>query len=197
MDMIGLTRDFRAMNACVVLSPNEVLDLAVLGVTSERARTAAEVVAAVKHIGAARFQPIADVIAGRLLALAEAGLLISARRGSSGEGAWRPSPAGREHMERLALMPSGSPVNALAAVCARLKVCFLELLQPDARQAVIEDLVAAHRRALDEAQTALAGCSCRCAFVQRCLARDVERWQAELCWLEGLAREFEARPWRQ
>jgi DNA-binding PadR family transcriptional regulator len=181
------------MDACVFLSPSEVLDLAVLGVTREQARTAAEVVAAVKHIGAARFQPITDVIVGRLLALAEAGLLISARSGPSGEVAWRPSPAGQEHMERLALMPSGSPVNALAAVCASLKLCFLELLQPDAREAVIEDLLAAHRRALGEAQAALIGCPCRCAFVQRWLARDVERWQAELSWLEALASEFEAR----
>jgi hypothetical protein len=191
--MIGLTRDSRAMNFWVVLSPSEVLDLAVLGVTKEQARTAAEVVAAVKHIGAARFQPITDVIVGRLLALAEAGLLISARSGSSGEVAWRPSPAGQEHMERLALTPSGSPTNALAAVCASLKLCFLELLRPDAREAVIEDLLAAHRRALDEAEAALIGGRCRCAFVQRWLARDVERWQAELCWLEALASEVEAR----
>ena len=94
-------------------------------------------------------------------------------------------------MERLLLMPSGSPVDAPAAVCASFKLCFLELLQPEARDAVIEDLKAAHRRALDEAQAALAGCSCRCAFVQRCLARDVERWEAELCWLEALASEFD------
>jgi hypothetical protein len=66
------------MDASVFLSPGEVLELAVLGVTSERARTAAEVVAAVKHIGALRFQPITDVVVGRVAALAQAGLLVSA-----------------------------------------------------------------------------------------------------------------------
>lgn len=182
------------MDGRVFLSPSAVLDLAVLGVTSERARTAAEVVAAVKHIGAARFQPITDVIAARIAALAEAGLLTSTRSGSAGEVAWRPSAAGQAHIERLLLMPSGSPAHALAAVCASLKVCFLELLRPDARDVVIDDLKAAHRRARDEAQAALAGCSCRCAFVQRCLARDVERWEAELGWLEALASEFETAP---
>lgn len=178
------------MQCCALLSPSEVLDLAVLGVTSERARSAAEVVAAVKHIGAARFQPIADVIVGRVVALAEAGLLNATRNASSGEVVWRPSPAGQAHIERLLLRPSGSPVHALAAVCAALRFCFLELLQPDAREAVVEDLVAAHRRALDEAQAALTGCPCRCGFVQRWLARDVERWEAELCWFEALASEF-------
>src|SRR5918996_3727623 len=121
------------MNASVFLSPSEVLDLAVLGVTSERARTAAEVVAAVKYIGARRFQPVTDVVVGRVAALAEAGLLVSARPGSSGEVAWRPSAAGRAHVERLFLVPSSAPANALAALCACLKLCFLELLQPAAR----------------------------------------------------------------
>jgi hypothetical protein len=182
------------MDACALLSPSEVLDLAVLGVTSERARTAAEVVAAVKHVGAARFQPITDVIVGRVVALAEAGLLTSAPSAPTGELVWRPSPAGQAHMQRLLLMPSGSPANALAAVCACFKLCFLELLQPAAREAVVEDLVAVHRRALGQAQAALAGCPCRSGFVQRWLARDVERWEAELCWLEGLARECATAP---
>jgi Putative AphA-like transcriptional regulator len=185
------------MDGCALLSPSEVLDLAVLGVTSERARSAAEVIAAVKHIGAARFQPTADVIVGRVVALAEAELLNATRNASSGEAVWRPSPAGQTHMERLLLMPSGSPVDALAAVCACLKIGFLELLQPDARDAVMVDLMASHRRALSEAQAALTGCPCRCAFVQRCLAHDVERWEAELTWLEALAGEFTTvRSWR-
>jgi hypothetical protein len=184
------------MEAGDLLSPSKVLDLAVLGVASERARTTVEITAVVKHVGGARFQPTADVIGGRVAALAEAGLLTPTP-GAPAEGPWRPSAAGRAHVERLLMMPSGSPVAALAAVCACLKICFLDLLEPAARDAVIDDLMAGHRRALDEAQAALSGCPCRCAFVQRCLARDVERWQAELGWLEALVNEVEtARPWR-
>jgi DNA-binding PadR family transcriptional regulator len=168
-----------------------MLDLAVLGVASERARTTSDVVAAVKQVGAGRFQPVTDVILGRLGALAEAGLLSAARTGSGGEAVWRLSLAGRAYMERLLLLPSGPPVDALAAACACLKICFLELLQPDAREAVIEDLLAAHRHALDEAQAALTRCAWRCPLLQRFLARDVERWEAEVGWLDGLAREFE------
>jgi hypothetical protein len=57
--------------------------------------------------------------------------------------------------------------------------------------------MAAHRRALSRAQAALVGCPCRCAFVQRYLARDVERWEAELVWLEALAGEVATAPrWR-
>jgi hypothetical protein len=94
-------------------------------------------------------------------------------------------------MDRLLRTPSGPSVYALAAACACLKLCFLELLQPDAREAVIEDLLAAHRHALGQAQAALTGCAWRCPLLQRGLARDVERWEAEVCWLDALAREFE------
>lgn len=189
------------MDAGDFLSPSNVLDLAVLGVTSERARTAAEIIAVVKRVGGARFQPTADVIAGRIAALAEAGLLTStpdaAPARAAGEIRWLPSASGRAHVQRLLMTQSASPADTLAAVCACLKICFLEMLEPDARDAVIVDLMAAHRRALDQAQAALAGCPCRCAFVQRYLARDVERWEAELIWLEALAGGVDAaRPWR-
>ena len=129
------------MDACDFLSPRNVLDLAVLGVASERARTAAEVISVVKRVGGARFQPTADVIAGRIAALAEAGLLTStpdaAPARASGEVRWRPSASGRAHVQRLLMTQSASPADALAAVCACLKICFLEMLEPDARDAVI------------------------------------------------------------
>jgi len=174
------------MDACDLLSPNNVIDLAVLGVTSEGARTAAEVVAVVKRLAGSRFRPITDVVAGRIAALVEIGFLTPEPAGAAGEVLYHLSPAGRAQVQRLLRMQSGSPADALAAVCACLKICFLEMLDADARGAVIEDLLTAHRRALDDAETALAGCPCRCSFVQRWLAHDVERWRAELGWLEAL-----------
>ena len=84
-------------------------------------------------------------------------------------------------------------MDALAAVCACLKICFLEMLEPAARDALMVDLMGAHRRALSQAQAALSSCPCRCVFVQRCLARDVERWEAELIWLEALGARSRRR----
>jgi DNA-binding PadR family transcriptional regulator len=181
-----------------VLSPSNLLDLAVLGILSERPRSATEVIALIKRLGGARFQPTSDVIAGRMGAMVEAGLLTSRSDDVAGEVRWQPAPSGRAHVQRLLMSPSAAPVNALAAVCACLKICFLELLEPDARDAVLDDLLAAHRRALLQAQGALSGCPCRCLFVQRHLAREVERWESELIWLEALAGEVApAPPWRR
>jgi hypothetical protein len=105
----------------------------------------------------------------------------------------QPSPAGRAHLQRLLLTPSQPPVDALAGLCACLKICCLELLDGEARRAVLDDLLAAHRRALRDAQAALAGCPCRCALVERCLAREVERWHTELGSLEALSGAVDAR----
>jgi Putative AphA-like transcriptional regulator len=116
--------------------------LAVLGVTEEHARTATEVIAVVKRLGGARFQPTAEVIAGRIAALFEEGLLRPAPEDQPGEIRWQPSAAGQAHVQRLLMMPSGSPVATLAAVCACLNICFLEILDPVARDAVMDDLMA-------------------------------------------------------
>ena len=173
-------------------APSNVLDLAVLGVASERARSPRELLAAVRHIGGGRFQPTAEVVSGRIAALAEAGLLVPATD-EGAETRWRPSRAGQAHVQRLLLMRSGPPVDALAALCTCLKICFLEMLEGAARRAVLDDLLAAHRSALDDAEAALASCPCRCPLVQRYLAHDVERWRAELGWLEGLSGLMGAR----
>jgi hypothetical protein len=192
-----LNYDDAAMDAGDLVCPRTVLDLAVLGVTSTRALTAAEVIAVVKRIGGTRFQPTTEVIGGRIAALAAAGLLLRARGDGAGEVRWQPTAAGRAHVQRLLMALGGSPVSALAAVCACLRICFLELLEGDARGAVLADLIAGHRRALDLAEAALADCSCRCAYVQRCLAREVERWQAEVCWLETLVPGVQPARWQR
>ena len=90
-----LTADPIAMDSGDLLSPSDVLDLAVLGMASERARTTAGVIAVVKRLGGTRFHPTADVVAGRVAALAEAGLLAPAPGAMEG-GPWRPSAGGRQ-----------------------------------------------------------------------------------------------------
>jgi DNA-binding PadR family transcriptional regulator len=168
-------------------SPSDVLDLAVLGVVSEQPASAAELVAAVRRVGGgARFEPTADVVNGRIAALARAGLLAPTADELAGQRCWRASEAGRARLRDLLMLPSGSPGEALAAVCARLKICFVDRLDPDARGAMLDDLLGAHRRELAQARAALERCEHPSPFVRRCLIRDVERWDAELGWLEAL-----------
>jgi DNA-binding PadR family transcriptional regulator len=168
-------------------SPGHVLDLAVLGVVSEQPASAPEVVAAIRRIGGgASFQPTADVVNGRIAALTRAGLLVPASDELAGQRCWRASQAGRARLRDPLMLPSGSPGEALAAVCVRLKICFVGMLDPEARGAMLDDLLGAHRRELAQARAALERSEHPTPFARRCLVRDVERWEAELGWLEAL-----------
>jgi hypothetical protein len=168
-------------------SPGNVLDLAVLGVVSEQPASAPEVVAAIRRVGrGASFQPTADVVNGRIAALARAGLLAQAPDQLAGQRCWRTSQVGRARLRDLLMRPSGSPDEALAGVCARLKICFVDMLEPEARGAMLDDLLGAHRRELARARVALDRCEHSSPFARRCLVCDVERWEAELGWLEAL-----------
>ena len=168
-------------------SPGDVLDLAVLGMVSEQPASTAEVVAAVRRVGGgARFQPTADVVNGRIAALAGARMLVPASDQLAGPRCWRASQAGRVRLRDLLMLPSGSPGEALAAVCVRLKICFVDMLDREARGAMLDDLLGAHRRELALARAALERRPHPSPFARRCLVRDVERWEAELGWLEAL-----------
>jgi hypothetical protein len=59
---------------------------------------------------------------------------------------------------------------------------------------VLGDVIAANRRELARARAALERCPCQCRFVERCLAREVQRWEAELLWLEDLDVDLVAWP---
>jgi Putative AphA-like transcriptional regulator len=167
-------------------SPGNVLDLAVLGVLSEQPASAPEVVASVRRVGGVSFQPTAEVVNGRIAALARAGLLAPAPDQLADQPCWRSSQAGRARLHDLLMLPSGSPEEAMAGVCARLKICFVDMLEPEARGAMLDDLLGAHRRELARARAALGRCERSWPFARRCLVRDVERWEAELGWLEAL-----------
>ena len=156
-----------------------------------------EVIALVKRLGGTRFQPTSDVIAGRIAALVETGLLSALPDDTPGDVRWQPAASGRAHLQRLLMTP-----ERVARGC------------PGGRVRLSQDLLLGDARArspgradgrsdggaparLSQAQAALSSCPCRCVFVQRCLARDVERWEAELIWLEALGSEVApARPWR-
>ena len=93
---------------------------------------------------------------------------------------------GRAGLRRLLTLSSAPPAEPLGEICVRLKICFLDRLDPEERGAMLDDLLGAHRRELARARAALGRCKHPAFFVQRCLVRDVERWEAELGWIEAL-----------
>lgn len=166
------------------MKPSELIDLAVLGILSEGPASAPTLPRLVKRLGAPAFVPTTDVIETRL-----GHLLADGAVNAAAGGVLELTARGRQRIPDLLRAAGPSPAEALGAACHRLRVCLLDLLPPANRDEVIEDMIACHRRELDCARNALERCPCRCRFVERCLAREVARWESELGWLESIAIE--------
>lgn len=164
------------------MKPSEVIDLAILGLLSEGPSQAATLPRLVKRLGSPGFVPTTDVIETRIGHLLADGAVVP-----MAETMLTLTPRGRQRIPDLLRSAGPSPAEALGAACHRLRVCLLDLLPEAARDEVLGDMIACHRRELDHARDALERCPCRCRFVERCLAREVERWESELGWLESMA----------
>ena len=176
-----------AVLSSATLTPEDILDLAVLGAAAETALPVGALPIILREIGGDAVTPTADVVAGRAADLAARGLLVEAP--TLGGGAWAvaTSAAGRRHARTLMQRP-GPPVDSpLGAVADRLRLCLLDLLEPADRGAVLAQLEATRRERLGRLRRAETHCPCRHSFMRRWLAHETGRLDAELSWIGGLA----------
>lgn len=175
------------------MNTSDVIDLAILGVLSEGPTSAATLTRVVRQIGVPRLAPTREVVESRIERLLSNGR-IEGTLDAAGELLL--TERGCDAVAQLIRSAGPSPAEALGAVCQTLRVCLLDLVAPEVRRGIVDDMIHAHHRERDRALRALAGCPCRCRFVERCLARDVERWEAEIDWLEAIADDAVAeRSW--
>jgi hypothetical protein len=171
------------------MSPSDIIDLAILGVLSEGPASVTTVTRVVKRLGQPRFAPTSEVVMTRIERLIARGR-IAATPDACDE--LMLTERGCSAVAELLRRAGPSPAEALGGVCQTLRVCLLDMVAPDLRRDIVDDMIEAHRRELDRAMEALARCPCRCRFVERCIARDVERWEAEISWLEAIANDLVA-----
>lgn len=165
------------------LSVGDLIDLAALGLLSERPQPPDDVVTFVKNAGGLHFSPTADVVMERLGRLVELGYAIE--ESTAGISWLQITESGRARLVRLLHCDTDPSAAALSQLCTVLKLCFLDLLAPALRREVADSLLAAsegRRRDLER----LCVDACRCPAVERCLTRAVAREDAELAWLRGI-----------
>jgi DNA-binding PadR family transcriptional regulator len=166
------------------MSPTDVIDLAILGVLSEGPASVTTLTRVIKQLGQPRFAPTSEVVMNRIERLCAQGR-IEATPDTFDE--LMVTERGRAAVADLLRGAAPSPAETLGAVCQTLRVCLLDMVAPEARGDIVDDMIQAHRLERDRAVRALACCPCRCRLVQRYLARDVERWETEISWLEAIA----------
>jgi DNA-binding PadR family transcriptional regulator len=168
------------------MSPSDIIDLAILGVLSEGPASVTTLTRVVKQLGQPRFAPTSEVVMTRIEQLRARGR-IAATPDACDE--LMLTERGRAAVADLLRGMAPSPAETLGAVCQALRVCLLDMVAPETRGDIVDNMIQAHRVERDRAVRALACCPYRCRLVQRYLARDVERWEAEISWLEAIAND--------
>lgn len=161
-------------------SAGELIDLAALGCLAEQPRSPDAVVGFVRTAGGPTFTPTTEVVVARLERLVEASCASTSGRGEACR--LRLTERGRARLVRLLRCEAEPQAGGLSSVWTLLKLCFLEQLGPELRGDVLASLIAGRRRRLWDIERRRAGA---CPALERCLARAIEREEAELAWLHG------------
>jgi hypothetical protein len=171
------------------MTPEQALELALLGITMARPLALGRIAGLLQRIAAPLLQPTADVIESRLRDLARRGLLAIVAD-KSGSAVARRTAAGVRHLRQLLRTPApprGATHHDLAFM---LKACLLDLLVDADRAAVINELRLDLHSALAAAEHAAGHCRSSSPFARHWLDRQVTRLRDDLAWLDGLA-EFD------
>ena len=117
------------MRSEALLNSTTLVDLALIGLLTDRARRGAVLIQAVRALGGDRFKPTADFVEDRLIALIGQGFVTVGERGDE----LCLSPDGPAHLIRLLRLELDPGASVLQAFCVSLKLCFLDLVGPEAR----------------------------------------------------------------
>lgn len=168
------------------LSPEQALDLAVIGIAGAAPLPVDHIVDLLQRIAAPHMHPTADVIEGRLRELACRGQisLVAGRRGSV---AVLRTAAGLRHLCELLRRPMPPRGAAYRDLLFVMKASLLDLLAADERASVIAGLHQDLQAALAAAEHAVCRSHAAGPFVRRWLERQVARLRDDLLSLDGLA----------
>lgn len=166
------------------LRPDDFATLAVLGVVREGCAAFDEVLTAAKALADADWQPTADVLAAAMTRVLDDALL---RQGADG---FAITDDGEACLKALIEAAPASSRGAAARTAAALKVCFLDVLDPAARQDVLDDLIGLHCRDLDALIDGCGGCPAAGTCPRLWIAREIARMKSEIAWLCDLKQSL-------
>ena len=165
--------------------PKRATQLAILGIVCRAPTEGTMIVSLVKHIVGRAWQPTSDVIAQCLADLTASGLV----RPEGGGRAWDTvrhtiTSDGRAMLDRLLRAPIGAAPTPAAIP---LKVCFLDLLPPDAQHIEVAGILGWYDREIAHMQEAIRRCACDWPHVPGWLGLEAASLEAQRDWFRQLA----------
>lgn len=173
--------------ACVELESKDIVTLAVLGIVYESPAAPDDVVAAVKYLGSAEWQPTTDVISACINRALSSGYLIFAVESPQFLGL---SSKGKELFRSLMRTPAPSCRNWLGRTCLAVKVCFLNLLDRLDRNWLLQDIRAHYNDTRASLESECADCPHHRMCLLRRMENEIDRIQWEVARLDRLARRL-------
>lgn len=170
------------------LQPHQLIDLCLTMLAADGNVGASRAVATVQRMGAPEFQPTREVIESRLAQLSGAGCIAVGGEaiGAATVDALALTPVGKEYA--LSLVKSRD-----AASCTHLRLCFAlklglaDLLPANERRAVLDQVLAEHARAVDEADAAVGRCPSRAPALRAWWSQQAAQRRAEHAFIAELA----------
>lgn len=168
-------------------TPKDATQLAILGVVCRAPALGTEIVSLVKHIVGRAWQPTSDVIAVTLEGLLGHGLVRRADAGRDWDTTrYTITDEGRQVLHDLLRAPLPGSTAGLDGSAVALKVCFLDLLEPDEQSAQITEMLGRYDVEIAHFREALARCACEWTYVPGWMELEVARLTAERDWFRGL-----------
>jgi hypothetical protein len=161
---------------------HDLVDLALLGLTSDRPRPLATLIASVKRAGGAGFTPTADFIETRARGLLDKGFVGCCPP----DDELAATASGRVEIVRLLRLELDPGAVRLRWFCTSLKLCFLELVDAETRREIAGALCDA-RSCCPEGGSEAA--TPACPLMIRYLAIEQKRREHEQRWLEDILLE--------
>jgi hypothetical protein len=170
------------MSSEAALTSTTLVDLALLGLLTDRARRGAVIIQAVRALGGDHFRPTAAFVEDRLVALIGQGFVTAGERDDD----LYLSADGPAHLIRLLRLELDPGASVLQAFCMSLKLCLLDLVGPEARG----EIAGALCRSRDCCPMSR---DCRpphdCPRMRRYLAIEERRLAHERRWLDDMLIE--------
>lgn len=159
--------------------------LAALGTVARGPATLDDICHAIDVITAGQWLPIGELVTASVEEMVRGGHLTIP--GQTTPLCLGLGVRGRETLSLLLAQPIGRPASVFGQVGLRMKLAFLDLVEPDERRSHLDAMITAHADELTMRQSPCDRCPARGSFGELWRSHDMERLRRDLALLRSMA----------
>jgi hypothetical protein len=156
--------------------------LAALGSAARRPAGLEDMACAIDSITAGQWLPVGELVTASVEEMVRGGHLALAA-----DGRHTLSRRGRETLSLLLTQPLARPASVFGQVGLRMKLAFLDLVEPGERRLHLESMIEGYEDELARRMSPCEGCTARGSFGELWRCHDLERLRRDLALLRSMA----------